>query len=55
MLYEVITDQTTIRTALQDAVSYLNDLSTKSGLDPQLRTLSWGKLALTVPLPDIVV
>ncbi|MEJ2199622.1 MAG: hypothetical protein P8X63_01200 [Desulfuromonadaceae bacterium] len=45
-------NQTAIQTALQTAVSYLNDLSTQSGVAAQKRTLSWGKLALATVLPD---
>lgn len=45
-------NQPAIQTALQDAVSYLNDLSTQAGGEVQRHTLSWGKLALVTPMPD---
>jgi Baseplate J-like protein len=47
-----IPDQGAIQSALQAAVSYLNELNAAPGAPEQKRTLSWGKLALATPLPD---
>lgn len=44
-------DQGAIQAALQSAVAHLNAANARSGADPLLRTLSWGKLALATPLP----
>ncbi len=50
---ETLPDQPALHAALQETVSYLNDLSTQSDIDTQRRTLPWGKLALATPLPDV--
>ena len=47
-----IPDQGAMRTALQTAVSYLNELNAAPAAPEQKRALSWGKLALATPLPD---
>jgi uncharacterized phage protein gp47/JayE len=47
-----IPDQGAMQTALQAAVSYLNELNAAPSAPEQKRTLSWGKLALATPLPD---
>ncbi len=47
-----IPDQGAMQTALQAAVSYLNELNAAPSAPEHKRTLSWGKLALTTPLPD---
>jgi hypothetical protein len=48
-----IPDQAAIQTALQTAVSYLNELNAAPAAPLQKRTLSWGKLTLATPLPDL--
>ncbi len=50
-----IPDQATIRSALQDAVSYLNEINAApmpaDAKERARRSLGWGKLARLVPLP----
>jgi hypothetical protein len=48
-----IPDQAAVQAALQAAVSYLNDLNGTPGTETEKRTLSWGKLALITPLPEV--
>jgi uncharacterized phage protein gp47/JayE len=50
-----IPDQAALQAALQAVVSYLNDLNAAPDAPQQKRTLSWGKLTLISPLPDLTV
>ena len=48
-----IPDQAAIQSALQTGANYLNELNAAPAAPLQKRTLSWGKLTLATPLPDL--
>jgi uncharacterized phage protein gp47/JayE len=48
-----IPNQAAIQSALQTGINYLNELNAAPAAPVQKRTLSWGKLTLATPLPDL--
>jgi uncharacterized phage protein gp47/JayE len=48
-----IPDQGAIQSALQTVINYLNELNAAPAAPIAKRTLSWGKLALATPLPEV--